>query len=291
MHWPSLHRLHPGVFMPFSICTLHQLGWQPRYAHDLNLDDFEAGYPARVVAEYGDHFVVASSCGRQDMPRPRHSPGGELHVIIGDWLLLEHHSGRLLRVLPRQSLFAHALFGDAGPGNPVVANLDTLFVVTSCDEDFNVTRVERHLARAFAAAVTPVVVMTKADRCPDASAWLATAQRLLPQACVVLVNATEPASVAQLDAWLVPGNTLAMVGSPGVGKAALMRHWLDDATAALPQQVVRRRHAGVAASMLSTRSGAWIIDTVAMHALRRVVDAPMQTDAAGLVTMRAMDRC
>ncbi|NMW23802.1 ribosome small subunit-dependent GTPase A, partial [Rhodanobacter denitrificans] len=36
--------------MPIQNFTLHQLGWRPGYAQHLTLQDFEAGYPARVVA-------------------------------------------------------------------------------------------------------------------------------------------------------------------------------------------------------------------------------------------------
>jgi len=253
--------------MSFPICSLHQLGWRTRYAHDLTLDDFAAGHPARVVAVQRGQCSVLSSHGPGTAALPEHAAGAEAGFAAGDWLLLEHRSGRVLRRLERQSLLAGAVTDGSHPWSPIAANLDTLFVVTACDADFNAARLQRYLALAFGARVTPVVVMTKADRCADAPSWLATAQRLLPQARVLLVNARERASVAQLEPWLAPGSTVALVGSTGVGKGSLVRHWLGDAEGVSCEHDALAKPVGMRPSMRPLRTGAWVIDTPDLRAL------------------------
>lgn len=276
--------------MPFPICSLHQLGWRTRYAHDLTLDDFEAGYPARVVAVHRDRCAVLSSRGPGTVALPVRTVGAEAGFAVGDWLLLEYRSGHVRRRLERQSLLAGPAIDGAPPPSPAAANLDTLFVVTACDTDFSVARLQRYLALAFEARVTPVVVMTKADRCADAPAWLATAQRLLPQAHVLLVNAHERISVAQLGPWLVPGSAVALVGSAGAGKRTLMRHWRDGAVDVPHGHDVLARPAGTVPSMRPLRTGAWVIDTPGLHELCERMAGPLRGSASVRVPTRVAGR-
>lgn len=276
--------------MPFPICSLHQLGWRTRYAHDLTLDDFEAGYPARVIGVHRGRCWVLSSRGHGTVAWPMHRAGGEAGFVVGDWLLLAQRGGHVLRRLDRHSLLAGTALDGARQASPVAANLDTLFVVTACDADFNVTRLQRYLALAFAARVTPVVVMTKADRCADAQAWLATAQRLLPEARVLLVNADECASAAQLEPWLAPGSTVALVGAAGVGKGTLMCHWLAGAIDAFSGNDVPAKPAAVSPSMRPLRSGAWVIDTPGLRELCESVSKPRRSPEPARASTRVAGR-
>ena len=57
------------------------------------------------------------------------------------------------------------------------ANVDTLFIVTSCNAEFNPARLERYLTLANEAGTNPVIVLTKADTVADAGAYLRQASR------------------------------------------------------------------------------------------------------------------
>jgi ribosome biogenesis GTPase len=263
------------------MCSLHQLGWRSCYAHGLTLADFEVGYPARVVTVRHDRLSVLSSRGPGTTRWPLRPVGAIAGgVAAGDWLLLEQRSGCVLRLLARQSLLGGAL----------AANLDTLFVVTACGGDFSVARLQRYLALAFEARVTPVVVMTKADRCVDAPAWLATAQRLLPDARVLLVNVDERGSAARLEPWLAEGSTVALVGPAGAGKDNLMRHWLDDAADAPAGRGAPAGPAGMPPSMRPLRTGAWVIDTPGLRGLCDVMAMPSGGGASSRVVSRGARR-
>lgn len=90
--------------MSYRMFSLHQLGWRPAYARGLTLADFEAGYPGRVVSVLGAGLVVASSQGEVEVALP----GVEADIVLGDWVLLSHETGRVIRRLARPSSMAFA---------------------------------------------------------------------------------------------------------------------------------------------------------------------------------------
>ena len=55
----------------------------------------------------------------------------------------------------------------------IAANVDTLFIVASCNQDFSVARLERYLVLARDVNVDPVVVLTKTDLTdtPEGPVW------------------------------------------------------------------------------------------------------------------------
>jgi hypothetical protein len=215
------------------VVSLSRLGWRPFFSTQLSLDELGAGVPARVIAvhrsgpqaltEHGQVELAASGAAEALLPE-----GG---LTVGDWLLIEPETVRLLRVLERESVFARLAAGKDTASQSIAANVDTLFIVTSCNHDFNPSRLERYLALTAEARVQPVIVLTKRDLAAgSASDYVATAGRLAPYAEVLAMNATRRAEVTRLlGPWLGAGQTVAFVGSSGVGNAAVAT-----ATAAIP---------------------------------------------------------
>ena len=114
-------------------------------------------------------------------------------------------AGRPLRRLARKSLIARRAAGTGAETQLIAANLDTLFIVSSCNADFNLARLERYLALARQAGVLPVVVLTRADACPDPAAFVDRARALGASLPIEAVNALDPGSVARLEALVRPG--------------------------------------------------------------------------------------
>ena len=258
--------------MSTSLFTLHQLGWRSVHAQHLTLEDFEAGYPARVVGVHRNGVAVLSSRGAALLAVPHHlAATGETAIAVGDWVMIEQDAPRILRMVERQSLIARMAAGSDHRVQAIAANVDTLFVVTSCNDDFNPSRLERYLAVALEATVAPVVVLTKADTCADVQAFIGAAREIAPQAAIVPVNATDPASVAQLRPWLENGQTVAFIGSSGVGKSTMTNSLLGDSTqstAAIREDDAKGRHTTTSREMYPLVSGAWVIDTPGMRELR-----------------------
>ncbi|WP_266157484.1 GTPase RsgA [Dyella silvatica] len=255
--------------MPTPFFSLHQLGWRPGYAQQLTIEDFEAGYPARVAGVHRHGLTVLSSRGTALVTLPSHrAASSETAITVGDWVLIEQHADRVLRLIERQSLMVRVAAGGEHRLQSIAANLDSLFIVTSCNDDFNPSRLERYLALAFEAAVTPVIVLSKADTSDDAMAYVTEARQIAPGVAILLVNATDATSVTQLHPWLQSGQTVALVGSSGVGKSTLTNRLVGNTlqlTAAIREDDAKGRHTTTAREMYALASGAWLIDTPGMH--------------------------
>ncbi|KQZ77786.1 GTPase RsgA [Rhodanobacter sp. Root561] len=248
--------------------TLSQLGWRLSYSHDLTLQDFEAGYPARVVGVHRNALSVLSARGAASVTL---SAAVEPAITVGDWLLLEMEAPRVLRLLERQSLIARIAAGSEHRLQAIAANLDTLFIVTSCNHDFNLSRLERYLAVAFEAGVEPVIVLTKVDLCNDVGSYLDAVRTIAPAVASVSIDATSTACAEPLAGWLGGGQTVAFVGSSGVGKSTLANTLMGSAaraTGGIREDDARGRHTTTAREMFALPSGAWVIDTPGMRELR-----------------------
>jgi ribosome biogenesis GTPase len=159
----------------------------------------------------------------------------------------------------------------------IVANVDTAMLVMGLDHDFNPRRLERFLALARMAGVTPLVVLTKADLCRDVDVRVAAARAVLPVGAeAIAVNALGAEPGERLAPWLGAGQTLVLLGSSGAGKStltnALVGHAVQD-TGANRAGDSRGRHTTTARSLHLTASGACIIDTPGLRTLRLDGDA------------------
>jgi ribosome biogenesis GTPase / thiamine phosphate phosphatase len=249
--------------------SLDQLGWSPVYSQQLTLEDLAAGFPARVSGvQRSSIAVLCERAPSLTLPRKR---GREEGVTVGDWLLVEHEAPRVLRVLERRSLIARMAAGIEQQSQPIAANVDTLFVVTSCNQDFNLSRLERYLALARHAQVEPVIVITKADLCAEVESFVAQARSVAGRAEALALDATSHAAADRLLAWLGRGQTVAFVGSSGVGKSTLVNTLLGDvalATGAIREDDDKGRHTTTSRQMLALPGGAWVIDTPGMRELK-----------------------
>ncbi len=140
---------------------------------------------------------------------------------VGDWVLVTPETQMLARRLDRKTLLQRRTEGGRAP-QLIAANVDTLFIVTSCNDDLNPARLERYLAVANEAGTNPVIVLTKADQVPDAGPYRERAAGLQRGLVVVTLDATAPEAAQVLAPWCAAGQTIALVGSSGVGKSSLL---------------------------------------------------------------------
>ena len=219
--------------------------------------------PARVTDVHRDRLDVLGTEG------PLTLVSGQLTgaYAVGDWV---YHDGRqVCQVLERKTAIGRGAAGETGGHQLIAANVDTLAIVTSCNDDFNPARLERYLAMCSAGGALPLVVLTKADLTPDADGFRRRAEKLSPLVSAVTLNACDAEDVARLYPWCTAGQTMALVGSSGVGKTTLQNALTgtQQLTQSIREADAKGRHTTTARSLRRTLVGGWLIDTPRMREL------------------------
>jgi ribosome biogenesis GTPase len=226
------------------------------------------GAPARISAVARDRLEAFGPDG----PVALTLRGGEStgDFAVGDWVIHDPQTGRVTRRLDRATLLQRRAAGTDVRQQVIAANVDTLGIVTSCNADFNPARLERYLALAASAGCLPLVIITKADAVEDPDAYRHRAEALSPLVAALALDARDPDEVARLGPWCNGGQTLALLGSSGVGKTTLSNTLTGhhDATQGIREDDAKGRHTTTARALWRTVAGGWLIDTPGMRALR-----------------------
>ena len=255
---------------------LAQLGWTSFFGEQVSAAERLDQLPVRVMSVHRGRVTVAGERADESIastvPAPR---DGEDRPTVGDWLLIDRDTRSIVRILDRTSLFKRPSPADDRRLQLIAANVDTLFVVTSCDQDFNVARIERYLVLAGEAGVRPVVVLTKADLCSEPQRLVEAARALQSGLRVELVDGRDATDAGRLAAYCGLGQTVALVGSSGVGKSTLVNTLTGSdsiATQAVREDDGKGRHTTTVREMHRLAAGAegggWLVDTPGMRELQ-----------------------
>jgi ribosome biogenesis GTPase len=249
--------------------SLADLGWSAFFADQVTADE-SALIPMRIATVHRARLTAESANGPVRLVLPIATNTAD--YAVGDWALVDADTKTLVRRLARQSLLERHTEGARLP-QLIAANVDTLFIVTSCNDDLNPARLERYLALANEAGTRPVIVLTKADQVPDVAPYrdqVTGLQRDLP---VVAVNAKSPDAARALAPWCASGQTIAIVGSSGVGKSSLLNTLAaktgEDAqlTGSIRESDAKGRHTTTSRSLHAIATGGWVIDTPGIRTL------------------------
>jgi len=259
--------------------SLAALGWSKFFADQLDPD--ETGFARmRIATVHRSRMTAESETGPVRLKLPAQT--NTTDFAVGDWVLVDPATDTLVRRLDRRALLQRRTVGARTP-QLIAANVDTLFIVTSCNDDFNPARLERYLALANEAGTHPVIVLTKVDQVADAGPYQQQAAALQRGLSVVTLNAKTHDAVTALAPWCGPGQTVALVGSSGVGKSTLLNTLAakppEDAqpTGGIREDDAKGRHTTTSRSLHSIDGGGWVIDTPGMRTLP-VSDVAMGLD-------------
>ncbi len=258
--------------MTTETSTLADFGWNAFFYTQLNTDDHMAALPVRVMSVHRNSLNVAGPDFEQVIA-PFFAQDGdeEGRATVGDWLLLDPETLQAVHLLERKSVFKRRAAGTSHKLQLIAANIDTLFIVTSCNKDFNIARLERYLVLAREAEVTPIIVITKADQAEVPQDFSREAAKLMPGLLVETIDARDPKSVACLFPWRAPGQTIAVVGSSGVGKSTLINTLTGAgkiATQGVREDDAKGRHTTTGRALHRLPEGGWVLDTPGMRELQ-----------------------
>ncbi len=248
--------------------ALKSLGWKPILQQQLTLDEYTDTIAARISAVHKDSFVLFHEHGTVQLPRILFKDLPPL--TVGDWCLLTPELDQATRMLERTSLIQRKAAGEETAVQLMAANVDVLLIVSSCNADFNLSRLERYLALAFESGVLPIVVLTKIDLCESPDDYREQLIGLHRNLNVELVNALDPDTLSGIKAYCEPGTTLAMVGSSGVGKSSIANALgvTDQATAPIREQDAKGRHTTTVRSLHTIINDSVLIDMPGMREIQ-----------------------
>jgi len=263
--------------------NLHDLGWQPFFREAFEALDEHDLVPVRVARQDRERYVVLGEAGQCTA-----TVSGTMRAAVearaqfpavGDWVAVrpkpDEDAAIIHALLPRKSRFSRKVAGVTTEEQVVAANVDTVFLVSGLDHDFNLRRIERYLTLAWNSGALPVIVLNKADVCDDLEGRLLAVETIAMGIEVLAVSAERGEGLDALRSHLGVGQTVAFLGSSGVGKSTLVNRLLGVdhmKTHAVREDDSRGRHTTTYRELMRVPDGGVVIDTPGMRELQLWAD-------------------
>jgi ribosome biogenesis GTPase len=259
--------------------SLESFGWNDFFASHF-APHAEAGYSAgRVFVQHKTQYVLYTEHGEL-----RAETTGKMQYearskddlpVVGDWVVIRirENEGKatIYGLLPRKSKFSRKAAGPKAEEQIVAANIDTVFLVTGLDGNFNLRRIERYLVVAWESGASPVIVLNKADLCDNVDEIVQEVETIALGVPIVAMSAINDQGLDQVLAFITPGTTGALLGSSGVGKSTIINHLLGkeiQKVQEVRQTDDRGRHTTARRELIMLPSGGLLMDTPGMRELQ-----------------------
>jgi ribosome biogenesis GTPase len=256
---------------------LDTLGWTSAFETAFEIRSDPSWIPARVASSqreqlrlWTEHGLIPAALSG----RLRHAAEeGELPVV-GDWVCaaLDRSAERAVvhAVLPRRTTLSRKRPDRSSQLQLIAANVDIVFVLSALNSEFSPRRLERALALTWEGGARPIVLLTKLDSCDDPEPYLAQARAVAIGVPVHAMSVHADEGLDAVRAYLAPGQTVALIGSSGVGKSTLVNWCLGEERAATSEVRAlddKGRHTTTARELFLLPQGGLLIDTPGMREL------------------------
>lgn len=246
--------------------SLVDLGWITFFQQQLTLDEWDEVIPVRLIEQYKSEITLATEPGSFNIALLASMP----EMVVGDWLLLDKQL-KFLRLLDRKTCFSRKAAGSKSKKQLISANVDTAFIVSSMNDDFNLNRIERFLSLVNEAGAEAVILLSKSDLTKEPEKYIKAVQAIDSFLVVEEVNCLDRQSVGKLSPWIKAGSTVAVLGSSGVGKSTLVNTLLGEqqqTTGGIRVDDDKGRHVTTRRSLIVLKTGGLILDTPGMREIQ-----------------------
>jgi ribosome biogenesis GTPase len=261
--------------------NIEDYGWNEFFECELKKDSNRDLFPGRIIADYGQIIRLVTNDGEIQISRPVLKSEESIQIAVGDWVSLQYlkESGahQVHSVLPRKTKFSRAAAGIEVKEQIVAANVDIVFLIQSLNKDFNMKRLERYMITAWESGAMPVVVLTKSDCCDNVKEKISIVYNTIPGVEVHAISCLTGEGILEIQKYLAPGKTIALLGSSGVGKSTLLNYLAGVEllkTGETREDDDKGRHTTSHRELFLLADGSLIIDTPGMRSL-----LPWEADA------------
>jgi ribosome biogenesis GTPase len=223
----------------------------------------------RVYTQYGEVFAEISGKLRHEAMSRRDLPA------VGDWVVIRARpeGGRVMihAVLPRRTSFARKIAGSRTEEQIVGANVDTVFLLTSLNQDFSLRRIERYLIIGWESGANPIIILSTSDLCDRVAESIDEVQAVARDVPIHAISVVTGSGLQDVAQYFKRGQTVALIGSSGVGKSTLINHLAG--VDRLKVQTVREwddrgRHTTTHRELVLLPAGGLVLDTPGMRELQ-----------------------
>ena len=191
--------------------------------------------------------------------------------VVGDYVKFQYNTqgeSRIIEICERKNFLTRPDTAKSMKEQPMAANIDYAFLVMSLNDNFNLNRAARYAATVLQEGVQPVAILTKVDLCENVENLKMQFKQMLPQIKVHAVSALTGDGMNELNEYLQPGITIALLGSSGVGKSTLVNALAGTEimkTGGIREKDAKGRHTTTYRNMIELPSGVIVIDTPGMR--------------------------
>lgn len=256
--------------------SLSALGWN----EDLEKEfaDISSSYEVgRVAIEYKGLYkiycenkeLLASVAGKMIYS----SSGRDDYPAVGDWVIVDKNTSSgdravIRGILVRKSKFSRKCAGKTITEQIVAVNIDTVFICMSLNQNFNLRRLERFITMAWDSGAIPVVLLTKSDLCGNIEEKLKEAKEAAIGVDIHCISCLNETAAKIVRNYIKPGQTVAFLGSSGVGKSTIINRLLGEDrldTQEISGMGDRGRHTTTNRELILLPDGGIVIDTPGMR--------------------------